>query len=93
MTPTYGKCKDCAAWTCEGDPSFGRCQRGPSTVRTCEEGGCWSFLPRLRADAFPPLTPEQQRQADELIRRWAASQTKPSHEAREDVGKDGEVEE
>lgn len=91
MTPTYGNCKDCAAWTANCRPSFGACRRGPIEHQTEACYGCWSHVPKLRADAFPPLTPEQQRQADELIRRWAQAQ-KPSHEALGDVGKDGEVE-
>jgi hypothetical protein len=81
MTPAYGKCGLCAAWTRYGYDdanAFGCCRRYPASTSTREEDGCWSFIGKLARDAFvDPGYPNRE--------------YKPSHEALEDVGPDGEV--
>jgi hypothetical protein len=86
MRPEYGCCKECAAFVDE--PSHveaGYCKRGPTTEEKLHHDGCWSFIPKLKADAYKP--------SDFEGTGYPNREYKPSHEAREDVGKDGEVEE
>ncbi len=50
MTPLFGNCRDCAAWTNWGMDQLqqpgGVCRRGPEKVGTSANDGCWSFTPR-----------------------------------------------
>ena len=76
MTPAYGKCGLCAAWTrytYDEDGTSGVCRFAPQAVAKDSAEGCWCHVGKLVKDAYAP---------DEY---------KPSHEALEDVDKDGKV--
>lgn len=78
MTPTYGQCRDCAAWTrytYDETGNAGCCRRCPVTTAKDAAEGCWMHVGKIVKDAF-----------------WDASRLdKPSHEAMEDVNEKGEV--
>jgi hypothetical protein len=79
MTPTYGKCGLCLAWTrytYDEDGTSGVCRFAPQAVAKDAAEGCWCFIGKLTKDAFvDPGYPNRE--------------YKPSHEALEDVGPDG----